>query len=203
MSRQARVDSSAMLTEFRASLATFASVAAVALDEASTDIQRTLQWLREGQYRHWKAQVQTRMQQYTQAKLALKQREVLDRAIAGSRSSCVEERRAVQIAEKRLRMAEEKLRLVRIYSRQMEKESLEYKGAIHGLVSALEVEIPNACASLEQMVASLEKYVALAPPEIQAVSDRPEAEAMPLQPPASSPMFEESEEASERPGESE
>ena len=94
MSGQARVDSFAILTQFRASLATFASTAAMALDEAGTDIQRTLLWLREDRYRYWKAQVQTRTQQYTQAKLALKQREVLDRAIAGSRSSCVEERRA-------------------------------------------------------------------------------------------------------------
>jgi hypothetical protein len=165
MSRQARVDSSAILTEFRASLATFASVAAVAFDEASTDIQRTIQWLREDRHRYWKAQVQTRTEQYTRAKLALKQREVLERAIAGTRSSCVEERRAVQVTEKRLRDAENRFRLVGMYCRQIEKEALEYKGAIHGLVNAIEVDIPNACASLERMVASLERYVALAPPE--------------------------------------
>jgi len=166
MGGQARIDSSAMLTEFRASLATFASVAAVALDEASTDIQRTLQWLREDQYRYWKAQVQTRMEKYTQARLALKQREVLDRALAGTRSACVDERKAVQVTEKRLREAEQKFKLVRVYSRQIEKEALEYKGAIHGLINALEVEIPNACANLDRMVDSLEKYVALAPPEM-------------------------------------
>lgn len=181
MSPQARIDSSAVLTEFRASLTTFASAAATALDEAGTDIQRTLQWLREDQYRHWKAQVQTRMEKYTQAKLALKQREVLDRAIAGTHSACVDERRAVQITEKRLRHAEEKFRLVRIYSRQIEKESLEYKGAIHGLINALEVEIPNACASLDRMVDSLQKYAALAPPEM-ALDPRESRESSVLQP---------------------
>lgn len=168
MSTQARIDSLSVLTQFRASLATFASIAAVALDEAGTDIQRTLLWLREDQYRYWKAQVQTRMGQYTQAKLALKQREVLDRAIAGSRSSCVEERRALQIAERRLREAEHKFRLVKIYHNQIEKESQDYKGAIHGIVNAIEAEIPNACARLEQMAVSLERYVALAPPEMPA-----------------------------------
>ncbi len=166
MSRQARVDSFSALRQFRASLATFASVAAVALDEAGTDIQRTILWLREDRYRYWKAQVQTRSQQYTQAKLALKQHEVLDRAIAGTHSSCVEERRALRIAERRLREAEDTFRLVRIYSTQIERESLDYKGSIHGLVNAIEVEIPNACASLDRMVDSLEQYVALAPPEM-------------------------------------
>ncbi|MGE5295567.1 MAG: hypothetical protein ACM3VT_12120 [Solirubrobacterales bacterium] len=170
MGGHARIDSFAALREFRASLATFASVATTALDEASTDIQRTLQWLREDQYRYWKSQVETRTSQYTRAKLALKQREILDRAIAGTHSSCVEERRAVQIAERRLRDAENKFRLVGMYSRQIDKEALEYKGAIHGLINAVEVEIPNACASLDRMAESLEKYVALAPPEMSLAS---------------------------------
>jgi hypothetical protein len=181
MSRQARVDSSAVLTEFRASLATFASVAAVALDEATTDIQRSIQWLREDRHRYWKTQVQTRTAKYNQAKLALKTREVLDRAIAGTRSSCVEERRAVQIAEKRLRDAEDRFRLTGMYCRQIERESLDYKGAVHGLLDALEVEIPNACASLDRMVAALERYVAVAPPEM-AATPREGFENMAVQP---------------------
>ncbi len=182
MGGQAKINSFAALSEFRASLATFASVATTALDEASTDIQRTIQWLKEDQYRYWKAQVQTRTEQYTRAKLALKQREVLDRAVAGTHSSCVEERRAVRITEKRLRDAENKFRLVGMYGRQIEKESLEYKGAIHGLVNAIEVEIPNACASLERMVKSLEQYVALAPPEMP-LSAREGVESPVVQPP--------------------
>lgn len=166
MTRQARVDSFPALREFRASLATFASVAATALDEASTDIQRTLQWLREDRRRYWKAQVQTRTQQYTRAKLLLKQREVLDRALAGTRSSCVDEKKDLQVAERRLRAAEHAFRLLGIYTRQIEKESLDFKGAVRGLVSAVETEIPNACARLDRMADSLEKYVALAPPEM-------------------------------------
>lgn len=190
MSRQARIDALSILTQFRASLATFASTAAVALDEAGTDIQRTLLWLREDRHRYWKAQVQTRMQQHTQANLALKQREVLERAIAGVHSSCVEERRALQIAERRLREAEHKFRLVKIYSNQIEKESQDYKGSIHGLVNAVEAEIPNACARLERMAQSLERYVALAPPEMPA-SPGEDLESSVLQPCDMPPVEEE------------
>jgi len=168
MSRQARVDSFPALREFRASLTTFATIAATALDEASTDIQRTLQRLREDRHRYWKAQVQIRTQQYTRAKLLLKQREVLDRALAGTRSSCVDERKDLQVAERRLRAAEHTFRLLGVYTRQIEKETLDFKGAVRGLVSAIETEIPNACARLDRMVDSLEKYVALAPPETPA-----------------------------------
>lgn len=162
---QARIHSIPVLKQLRASLTTFASVASVALDEANSEIQRTLLWLREDQYRYWKGQLQARTDEYGRAKRALKQREVLDRALAGSRSSAVDEKRALKVAERRLREAEHKLRMVRTWSRQLEKEVLDYKGAIQGLLNATEAEIPNACARLDKMMDSLEKYVAVAPPE--------------------------------------
>jgi hypothetical protein len=180
MSQHARVDSFAMLRQFRAALTNFASIAAVALDEADTDIQRTLLWLREDRHRHWKAIVQTRAEQYTRAKLALKQREVLDRAIAGTRSSCVDEKKALKIAEKRLQEAEHKFRLVGQWSRQLEKEALDYKGTVQGLINAIETEIPNACARLDKIVDSLEAYVALTPPQMPSeTSERPERTVLP------------------------
>ena len=165
MSPQARIHSIPVLRQLRASLVNFASIAAIAVEEANSEIQRTLLWLREDQYRYWKGQVQTRMEQHTRARLALKQREVLDRALAGSTSSCVDEKKALQVAERRLREAEHKLRMVRMWNRQLEKQLLDYKGAIQGLVTAVETEIPNACARLDRMVDSLDAYIAVAPPE--------------------------------------
>lgn len=168
MSRQAKVSSFAVLRRFRASLMTFASVASGALDEAATDLEGTLLWLREDQNRYWKNQVRACSEQYVRAKLALKQREILDRALAGSRSSCVDERKAVATAEKRLREAEHKLQKVKLWNRQLERESLDFRGGIQRLGSALETDIPNACARLDKMLDSLEAYVALAPPEMPA-----------------------------------
>ena len=192
MSQHAKVDSFAMLRQLRAALTTFASTAAVALDEADTDIQRTLLWLREDRHRYWKAQVQTRTEQYTRAKLALKQREVLDRAIAGTRSSCVDEKRVLKIAEQRLQEAEHRFRLVGQWHRQLEKEALDYKGAVQGLINAIETDIPNACARLDKIVDSLEAYVALAPPEMPSdTGERPEKTVLPapnVPPGTDSPM---------------
>jgi hypothetical protein len=167
MSPQARIHSIPLLKELRASLLTFASVASVAVDEANSEIERIMLWLREDQSRYWKQQLQARTDEYGRAKRALKQREVLDRALSGSTSSCVDEKRAVKKAEKRLREAEHKVRMVRMWTRQLEKELLEYKGAIQGLVTATETQIPNACARLDRMRDSLEKYVAIAPPEMR------------------------------------
>ena len=176
MGQEARVSSIPALKQFSASLGIFAKTAHMALDEASTGIQRTHQWLREDQHRFWRAQVQARTEQFTRAKLALKQRQIFDRALAGTPGSCVDEKKALKVAEARLREAEHKLRRVKAWSLQIEKERSDYDGGTQRLVHAIEVEIPNARARLDKMVDSLEAYLALAPPEMRgSVTDQGEA----------------------------
>ena len=166
MSQEARVSSILVLQQLRASLVTFADTASMALEEASTDIQRTRRWLAEDRYRYWRTQVQVRAERFTRARLTLKQREVFDRTLSGTLSSCVAERKALKVAQERLREAEHKLSRVKAWSQQIEKELSDYRGAVQRLASAIEVEIPNGRAKLDKMIDSLEAYVALAPPEM-------------------------------------
>jgi len=166
MSQEARISSVLVLKQLRASLGTFAETAVTALEEASTEIQHTRQWLQDDRYRHWKAQVQTRTERFAQAKIALKQKEVFDRTLGGTPSSCVDERKALKRAEERLREAEYKLSRVRAWNQRIEKELSDYRGATQRLISAVELEIPNARARLDNMIDSLEAYLALAPPEM-------------------------------------
>jgi chromosome segregation ATPase len=166
MSQEARVSSVLVLQQLKASLATFAETASVALDEAGTDIQRTRRWLAEDRVRHWRAQVQVRAERLARANIALKQKEVFDRTLAGTPSSCVDERKALKAAQGQLREAEHKLGRVKAWSQQIEKELSDYRGAVQRLVSAIEVDIPNARAKLDKMIDSLEAYLALAPPEM-------------------------------------
>jgi hypothetical protein len=71
----------------------------------------------------------------------------------------------------------------------------DYRGGTQRLVSAIEVDIPNARARLDKMVDSLEAYLALAPPEMprtaeeQAEADlvRPGETPAPAEPPAPAP----------------
>lgn len=166
MSQGARVNSVVVLKQLRASLGAFAATAAAALEEASTEIQRTRQWLQEDRYRYWRAQVQMRSDRLARARIALKQKEIFDRTLAGTPSSCVDERKALKIAEERFREAEHKFRMTKAWSQRLEKESSDYRGATQRLVSAIEVDIPNARAGLDKMIASLEAYISLAPPEM-------------------------------------
>jgi hypothetical protein len=165
MSQEARISSIPVLKELRASLATFAGTASMALEEAGASIQHTRQWLVHDRYRYWRTQVQVRSERLSRAHIALKQKEVFDRTLAGTPSSCVDERKALKLAQAQLQEAEHKLGRVRTWSQQIEKELSNYRGAVHRLASALEVDIPNARAKLDKMIGALEAYLALAPPE--------------------------------------
>jgi hypothetical protein len=171
MSQEARISSVLVLQELRASLATFASAASRALEEASADIQRTHLWLVEDRYRYWRTQVQVRSERFARASIALKQKEVFDRTLAGTPTSCVDERKALKVTQGQLREAEHKLGRVRAWSQQIEKELSNYRGAVDRLVRAIEVDIPNARAKLDKMINSLEAYLALAPPEMPKGTD--------------------------------
>ncbi len=166
MNQEARVSSILVLKELRAALGTFGETAAKALEEASTEIQRGRQWLMEDRYRYWKTQVQARSERFARARITLKQKQVFDRTLGGVPTSCVDERKALKIAEARLREAEHKFRRVQAWSLRIEKEMSDYRGATQRLLSAIEVDIPNARARLDHMIEALEAYIALAPPEM-------------------------------------
>lgn len=175
MAQQARVNSIVALRQLRASLGTFAKAASLALEEAATDVQRTLQWLREDRHRYWKTQVQRANDKYVRAKLTLKRKQIMDRALAGAPGSCIDEKKALQKAEARLREAEYKFKRVKAWTIQIEKELSDYRGGVQGLANALDVDIPNARARLDKMFDSLEAYVTLAPPEAPRIAETAEA----------------------------
>jgi len=165
MSRAARVGSVEMLKQFRVALCKFAETVTNTLDETDSEIRRTTIWLRQDQHRYWKDQLRKRSEKYSQAKLALKRKQDLDRTPLGGRYSYVDEKRAFAIAQKRLQEAEEKLENTRRWIRQLDQEAFSYKGLVQGLAQAVEVEIPNARAQIDRMTGALESYLALAPPE--------------------------------------
>jgi hypothetical protein len=165
MADYAKVNSIEALKQFRASLTLFANAVNKALDEAYAEIQGTHNWLSHHQYAYWKNRLYVSSEKYTAAQLALKRKKIFDRALQGTPSSCIDERKALKIAEQRLREAQTKFERVRSWISQLEKEELNYKGVVQRLRHAVHVEIPNARASLDRMIGSLEAYVALAPPE--------------------------------------
>lgn len=171
MSQYARVNSVVMLKQLRSSLASFSETASTALDEVNTEIQRALAWLHEDRRRYWKNQVRLHTERYVQAKLALKRKGMFDIALTGLRSTAVDEKKALAVAERQLQEAKRRLARTQSWILQIEKELSDYRATVHGLFGALDLDIPNARAKLAKMIDSLEAYTALAPPEMAASAD--------------------------------
>lgn len=163
MGEHVRVESVEALTKFRAALCKFASTVQVALDEAEAEIQRTSFWVKQEQHNYWKRQAEKRAELYTRAKSELNRKKA-EKTALGGRYSCVDEQKALAAAERRLEEAKQKLTSVRRWSRLLDEESSSYLATAQGMSLAVQVEVPNALAQLDNMVKALEAYASSAAP---------------------------------------
>ena len=164
MSKYARVGSVEDLKRFRASLCKFAVTAATALDEAGSDMQRTVVWLNQDRHTHWQAQARRSTEQLALAKRALVSKKSLDASDITGGQSHIDERKAIDAAQRQLDEAQQKLADVRRWSGLLEKEAFAYKCLVQALSNAVQIEIPNARAQMDNMIDAIEAYAALAPP---------------------------------------
>jgi len=160
----ARVQSIDALKAFRTSLWKFAEVAARILSDADAEMQRMRIWLETEQHSYWRNQIQKRTELVARAKDAVLSKK-LYKNIDGTRAGAIEEEKALQLAIRRLEEANHKFENVRRYTQRLQKELLLYQGQVQRLANAVQVEVPMAAARLEDLVASLEAYVAGGRPE--------------------------------------
>jgi chromosome segregation ATPase len=165
MSRHsARVHSIDAIKRFKAGLIEFVDLARLSLTEAQTDVQRTIHWLQHDQILYWNGEVRRRTELVSRAKSELYRAKM---ASADNASRCVEERNALKKAERRLEEAGEKIKAIRHWVRQLEREMHQFRGQTQHLANALEQDVPISLAKLDKMVGSLEDYIKIAPPSTE------------------------------------
>lgn len=170
MSNQARVGNIDALKEFRTTLCLFASKSATALDEAASDVDRVLFWLKQDQHSFWKAEHRKRAEQYAKARLDLKNKKDLDHSFLGGKKSFIDEKKALMAAQKRIEEADKKLKAVQRWIIKLEQETYSYKSMSSGLQQFLEKDIPNARNRLDRMIDALEAYAFIDPDEATATT---------------------------------
>ncbi len=166
MGETARVASFEALKRFRVALCRFADVVGASLDEAEAEVQRACNWVKGEQTGYWKKEGERRAEAFTRAKGALARKKA-EKTPLGGRPSCVEEEKEFKRATARLEEAQRKQVNVRRWSRRIEEEAFTYQAVASGLGHAVAVDIPNALAQLDHMIAALEAYAASAAPEMQ------------------------------------
>ena len=163
MAESARVESVDLLTGFQAVLWKFQATANAALEDADSELRRTMLWLEIEQESFWKDQTRKRQTAVERAKEAVRMKKLF-KDHSGRPLSAIEEQKELQRAVIRLTEAEQKLANVRRWTRALQKEVELYKGSVQRLATSVESLVPAGVAHLERLVAELQAYAAIASP---------------------------------------
>jgi hypothetical protein len=160
MGESVRVDSIDVLKEFKTALWKFQEAATVALGDAESEMHRVLMWLQTEQDSHWQHQIRKREEIVGRCKEAVRMKTIFKDA-TGRQQSAIEEQKALKIALRNLEEAQQKLAMVRKWSRVLPKEIEMYKGSVQRFATTVQSEIPVAASHLEKLAQKLEAYVAV------------------------------------------
>lgn len=181
MSNAARVYSIEALEDFKVAFVKFRAAAAKALDGTEQEIRRILDVL-DDRARYWQRQVRERGEEVVRAKSELTRRKWMSER--GSGPGYSEQEEALELAERRLQEAEEKLEKCRRWARQLPHDILEYEGPARQLAGMLDTEVRQAIALLEGKLVALEAYLGVASPGTPSPPEQPAAAEQPAAPPA-------------------
>src|SRR5262245_16383867 len=143
----ASVKSIDAIREFRAAVVEFAQEARSALVDVELEVRRSQEWLMETQPAYWQNEVRKSYDAINDAKQEL-HRAGMRTLPGGETPSCMEEKKAVDRAQRRLAHAQEKLERTREWARAEQHEISEYEGRAMQLGNLLDGMIPKALSFL-------------------------------------------------------
>ena len=157
MSGSARIQTIDAVALLAAALRQFGEESGTALIDLDMEVNRAMEWIQHERRDYWENQVRLAWEKIDEARAELER--CMRNAVAGQRPSCYEEKKALDRAKRRQRVAEEKVEMVRRWSHTADRESLHYRVAGGQLAGWLQAELPQAIAVLERMQTALEAYV--------------------------------------------
>jgi hypothetical protein len=162
MSKSANVLSLDTLKNFKLTMCNFSEEARNALSGVDMELRRMRDWLERDQFGYWQSQVKKRSEELMQARADLHKRKISQQ---GSEAvSDAEQKEALREATRRLRVAEEKVALIRKLIPQLHHAIDEYHSHSQPLGDHLSGGFERSVFGLEKMIGSLESYLALRAP---------------------------------------
>jgi len=140
----------------------FAADARDGVTQLVLEVRRAIDWLENDRVRYWADQYDKASEAVAQARNELERRQLS----YGSEEppSCYEQKKALELAKRRLRLCEEKRKAVQRWIRAVHSELHEFDGQVARMNEALDMDVPRGVAALERMLVSLEKYVQTSAP---------------------------------------
>lgn len=166
MSQSANVRSIESIHDFKVALANFADDARNALNGVESDLRKTRNWLQRDQLVYWQSQVKRRNEEVSTARTELHRRRLSQQG--SDAVTDTEQRENLRAAQRRLEEAERKVALVKKWVPVLEHAIAEYHTTAQPLGDSLGGSLVNSMMLLQRTVASLEAYLATAPPPAPA-----------------------------------
>lgn len=158
MGEQVKVADVETIERFRAQLIQAAETFGLALEEAEGDIERTMAWLETDRPDTWRRQIRKAQDKVVECKSALFRKQEI-KATPEARPSVVDERKALERAQRRLEFCEEKLRSTKRWSTELPRQMVVFKGALSGMHVMIDRDVPRINAMLKRMTEHLEEYL--------------------------------------------
>ncbi|MBX7168327.1 MAG: hypothetical protein K1X74_18470 [Pirellulales bacterium] len=159
MNRTAEVKSLAALEAFRSALCLFREDADQALVIVRAEVQNFLKWLKHEQVGRWQREVRVREERVIEAKNDLHR--CMTATIDPNRTpSCLQEKKVLAAAKRALEQAEETLAAVRRWLPIVEQAASDYFTHAETLAAVVSIEVPDAIAHLDRILARLNEYLA-------------------------------------------
>lgn len=158
----ANLRSTESLKDVKTSLVKFGDQADMALTEVDMVARRVVEWLQTEQPHHWKNQIRIWEEKTAAARNSLQAKRVS--TVGGQRPDTTAEEKEFRRCEAKLRYANDKARACKKWAKVVEDEIDEYRGRTAQLSRAVDVDIPKAMHSLDQMHAALDSYMNLRQP---------------------------------------
>ena len=158
MPERAEVTSLEAIEAFRARLIIYRDKAGRVFDEVSEDVLRTRVWLQTDRVTFWEGQIRKR-----QKELEMRQQELFSSQISGMRDASFTQQQAVQRARRALQEAEDKLRVVKQWSRQYDQRVEPLGKQVEKLRHNLVHDLGEAIAFLAEVNRTLAEYTEMRP----------------------------------------
>jgi hypothetical protein len=166
---QARVLSLDALRRFRTSLVNFRQEARAALVAVDLESRRSLEWIEDWQPNYWRSEVRKSEEAVLQAKKDLHRCRATPLP-GGGTPACMEERKALERAQRRLEHCHEKAARTRHWGHALQHEASEYEGRKNQLDAALDGDLHATIGFLDRTISALEAYLAAhAPPQVSGM----------------------------------
>ncbi len=168
MSRQAKVASIDALPRLAAALAKFRSEGASAMEDFETELRRALEWIHVDRKNFWTQELRRAQEALIQARIQLQQAMTTKR-IGNNDPSCVDEKRAVERARRRVETAQRKLEAVRHWTIVLDRAADDFRRSTSQFSVWLDIDVSRAISALNQMSDSLVTYISMTRADESAV----------------------------------